>query len=220
VRPYRVPFLPSTHGLRFANRFPPQRTVFLRSGGRTILAVGNAANGLCGGMSLVTRERFEAGLPPWEETEPPEGGSDHFQQLVARQIDTFELGRVPLRFYDLMVARPNRPTRWSRILRRRSRLAESVNREWPRIRRDIDRGELPMVGLLRAASWDPRQLGRNHQVLAYGYELDPESLTINIYDPNYPRDDTVEIRLRLSLHHLAADLTYSTGEPLLAFFRA
>ena len=213
-------FLPSSHGLRFVNWFPPQRTVFVRVGGRTIFAIGNAADGLCGGMCCVVRERFERGLEPWPETEPPDGGSPHFRELVRRQIDTFELGLVPLRFYSLMAFRPDRATRLSRLLRRRPLAVEMVRREWPRIRADINAGRLSMIGLVRIRSIDPRQLGRNHQVICYGYRLDGADLTLAIYDPNHPLDDSVEVRLELSADRRSAPVASSTGEPLLAFFQA
>jgi hypothetical protein len=159
-------------------------------------------------------------MAPWEDEDPPAGGTPRFRELVWRQVDSFELGRVPLRFYDLAVARPDPPTVWSRILRRRPRAVESVRREWPRIRADIDAGRLSMVGLVRAATWDPRLLGLNHQVVAYGYEVSRDSLSLSIYDPNHPLDDTVRIRLQLTMDRRSATMSYSTGEPLLAFFRA
>ena len=213
-------FLPSTNGLRFVNRFPAQATIFLRLGGRTILGLGNAADGLCGGLATVTRDLFDAGMAPWEDVDPPEGDSPHFRELVWRQVDSFELGRVPFRFYDLAVARPDPPTAWSRLLRRRPRPVETVRREWPRIRADVDAGHLSMVGLVRAATWDPRLLGLNHQVVAYGYEVSRDSLSLSIYDPNHPLDDTVRIRLQLTMDRRSATMSYSTGEPLLTFFRA
>jgi hypothetical protein len=43
-------------------------------------------------------------------------------------------------------------------------------------------------------------LPRNHQALAYGYELDESAgdLTLRVYDPNYPGDDSTT--LTMSLH--------------------
>jgi hypothetical protein len=217
----RIPgFLPSTCGLRFANRFPAQRTVFVGVAGRTLLALGNAADGLCGGMCDVVRTRFESGLPPWPEREAPPGGSAHFRELVAHQIDSFRLGRVPLRFYDLMAARPDRPTWWSRLLGRLPRPRETIRREWPRIRADIDAGRPSMIGLVRVSSADPRRLGDNHQVLGYGYTVDSDRLSLAVYDPNHPLDDTVEVLLEIHPDRQTASLNYSTGEPLLAVFRA
>src|SRR5439155_1428903 len=131
------------------------------------------------------------------ETDPerdvPVAGTPRFQYLVDRQIDSFDFGRVPLRFYDLMALRPPAPTWWSRLLGRRGHAGVMVRDEWPRIRADIDAGRLSMVGLVRITSRDPRRLGENHQVVCYGYAVDSGRLVLAIYDPNHPDDDTIEI---------------------------
>ena len=60
----RVPgFLPSTLGLHFPNSFPhePDESVTLPDG--NTLGIGDAANGLCGGMAFTVRDFFEAGRP-------------------------------------------------------------------------------------------------------------------------------------------------------------
>ena len=64
-------FLPSTHGLRFANSFPPGPTVRFGLIDPRWIGIGDASAGLCGGMSWFVRERFEAGLPMPTDTEPP-----------------------------------------------------------------------------------------------------------------------------------------------------
>src|ERR671921_294412 len=79
-------FLPSTHGLRFANRFPPGPTVRLGLVDPRRIGIGDATAGLCGGMSWFVRERFEAGLPIPTQTEPPPNGSPLFRALVRRQV--------------------------------------------------------------------------------------------------------------------------------------
>jgi hypothetical protein len=216
----RVPdFLPSTRGLHFANAFPHERTVRLGAGPVGI-RVGDAADGLCGGMAFTTRDLFETGALPPEDHECPSGGSARFQYLVDRQIDSFDLGRVPLRFYDLMALHPERPTWWSRLLGRRLPSRVMVEEEWPRIRADIDGGWLSAVGLVRIRSIDLRRLGENHQVLCYGYSVDDRRLVLAIYDPNHPDDDVVEIRLTLDESRTATSIAYSTGEPLVCFFHA
>lgn len=82
----------------------------------------------------------------------------------------------------------------------------------------LDRGELCVIGLIRAQSADPRYLGRNHQVLAYGYELDEATrqVTLYLYDPNHPDS---EITLSCSTTTGASlELKYSSGEPTRGFF--
>ena len=53
-----------------------------------------------------------------------------------------------------------------------------------------------------------------HQVVAYRYEASPELVTIAVYDPNHPGDDTVELVLERSADGRIS-LAQSTGEPLL-----
>jgi hypothetical protein len=59
----RVPgFLPSTRGLHFPNAFPHVPNLEIDLPGGTTVPVGDAANGLCGGMAYTVRDLFEAGL--------------------------------------------------------------------------------------------------------------------------------------------------------------
>ena len=95
-----------------------------------------------------------------------------------------------------------------------------IRDEWPRIRRDIDSGRPSPLGLVNCKSSDPSDLGRNHQVLAYGYDLDDGILALRVYDPNLPgRDD---VRLSLSVAdpwHVTAMTMLPSGRPIHAFFR-
>jgi hypothetical protein len=61
----RVPrFVPSTRGPHFPNAFPHIPDVEIDLPGGVTVPVGDAANGLCGGMAYMVRDLFEAGLPP------------------------------------------------------------------------------------------------------------------------------------------------------------
>ncbi len=92
--------------------------------------------------------------------------------------------------------------------------------EWPRVRARLDAGELVNLGLVRTTSADPRRLTSNHQVLAYGYTIDDDgAVSIAVYDPNHPLDDSIELRLTLAADGSLSSLSQSTGEPLFAFFR-
>jgi hypothetical protein len=97
-----------------------------------------------------------------------------------------------------------------------------VEREWPRIRAEINRGVPALVGLIRAAGGSPLMLVQNHQVLAWSWAADDGGFTIGVYDPNHPRRDDVELRIQVrpGTTPLRERLTLeqSTGEPLLGFF--
>lgn len=215
----RVPnFLPSTSALKFANAWPHAADITVRV--RIFsLAIGDAANGLCGGMAFETADHHIAGVPIWPETEPPPAESPHFKAIVGRQLDSLRWGLLPLRFYSMMAFRPETPTVLSGLLRRAPQATATVRDEWPRIRAGLDAGDLVNVGLVRAKANDPRRLTSNHQVLAYGYTLDGPSVAIAIYDPNHPADETVELRIEIGPDGRVSKLEQSTGEPLFAFFR-
>ncbi len=210
-------FVPSSSGLHFANAFPPQPALRLGWRGIVEVGIGDAAAGLCGGMSHTVRDLFDAGLAPPLDSTPPSVGP-RFDYIVRRQVDSLDWLRVPLRFYDLQALRPDPSTPWSRLLGRRGRAAVMLRTEWPAVRREIDAGQLSMVGLIKITGLDPRRLGLNHQVIAYGYEVDPSRLALRIYDPNWPDRDDIELRVTLGPDH-AVDVEYTTGERVVCFFR-
>jgi hypothetical protein len=224
----RVPgFEPAVNGFQFANAFPHSALKAFQLGNVATLNVGDAANGLCGGMSFSTADLHLAGLRPPPDTSPPAADSAAYRYIVDRQVASFDDGRVPLRFYSLM--KPSRPDRESMLasllgtfgLDRHSRTWVMIHEEWPRIRADLDAGRLSMLGLVRVVDVDPKKLGHNHQVVAYGYDLEGTALRIRIYDPNWPRDDTVSITLDLADERGAARATWSKPDAdLMCFFRA
>ncbi len=221
-------FLPSVHGLRFANRFPPGPTLTLGPFDPRRAGFGDASAGLCGGMALTTRDLFEARISvPWDG-DPPANGSPRFRALVRRQVESLDWLRVPLRYFDLQAFRPDPPTGLAARLGREPARVDALLREWPRIRAEIDGGHPAVVGLVRASGPSPWLLTGNHQVLAFAYEAHEGSITIRVYDPNHPgRDDvTLEVSIDTTTGSGAARpwrdriaLRQSTGEPLLGFFR-
>jgi hypothetical protein len=210
-------FRPSRHGFHFANRFPHVAPIRIPLGPLGELPIGDAADGLCGGMAFVVRDRWERRQPPPGDRKAPAADSPLFRLLVRRQVESFDWLRVPLRFYSLQAFRPERPDPFAKVLRRRSRTGETI-REWHRIRREIDAGRLAPVGLVRTVSPNPFELSRNHQVLAYGYEVERDRLRLMLYDPNHPDRDDVELRMRLGIDGRGpATMLQTTGEPLEAF---
>lgn len=204
-------FLPSSHGFRFQNRWPAGPAFELRA--RYLrLGIGEVAEGLCGGMCFATADRFLRGEPPPPDTTPPPAGSPLFREIARRQLESLELGSVPLRFW--WTAARVRAGRWA--------VTDQV-REWLAIRTDVDAGRPAMLGLVRAAAVNPFGLTANHQVLGHAYEASAEAATIRIYDPNHPGRDDVTIALVRDPEGQGDDeafsLAQSTGEPLLALLR-
>lgn len=208
-------FAPSASGFRFPNSFPPGPVLAVGVGGRR-LGVGNAAKGLCGGMVFAARDLFEDGIAPPPATEPPAGGSPLFRYVVRRLFHSFDLPVGPARYMAWMVLPAGDGRHGLRGIASRS-----VRREWPRIKRDLDRGVLSPVGLVRLRSFNPLELGRNHQVLAYGYDLDEGSgrVAIRVYDPNHPGMDNLALSFPLK-PRAGWQVGYVEGElPVRGFFR-
>ena len=189
-------FLPSTGGLHFANRFPSGPTLRLGPLDPRWIGIGDAASGLCGGMAWFVRESFVAGqaIPP--DTNAPANGSPLFQALVRRQVKSLEWFRTPLGFWWIGGFGTDRTARRTR------------EQEWPRIRATIDAGRLAMIGLVRHKGANPFNLTKSHQVLGYGYTLDGDTVTLRIYDPNWPDRDDVTIVIG------PGAISQSTGETL------
>lgn len=193
-------FLPSTNGLHFANRWEPGPTIrFGILDPRLIGGLGDAKNGLCGGMSGFVRAQFESGQPIPADLTNPANGSPLFKAIVRRQLQSLGWMRIPLRFWRAASMDPAGLTR------------RTVEKEWPRIRAEIDGGKLVMIGLIRHHGSNPMELGRDHQVLAFGYETDGPNgpTTIRVYDPNWPDRDDISLQLS------SAGFRQSTGEGLL-----
>jgi protease II len=92
-----------------------------------------------------------------------------------------------------------------------------INSEWPKIKTDIDSGRLSPIGLVQIKSIDPFQMGKNHQVLAYGYDLNGTNLAIRLYDPNHPDDDAVTMSLSIADPQHTTSVTI--GTPVWCFFK-
>jgi hypothetical protein len=203
----RVPnFDPTVNGLPYPNYWPSNPIKQFKLGTVATLNIGDAANGLCGGMSFATADLHAAGLTPGDAPQP-KAGEDRYRYIVNRQVTSFDDGRLPWRFFQLMS--PTRADRESPLaafigrfgVDRHSRTYTMVHEEWPAIQRSIDAGKLAMIGLVRIVSADPQALSNNHQVLAYGYDTNSSTVVLRICDPNWPRAGDVTI-------------TFDTADPM------
>ena len=211
-------FMASTNGFHFDNSFPavPDLVFHTLLGD---LKIGNAANGLCGGMVYAALDYFNAGLTIPPDSSPP-GSGGLFDYIVKRLFSSFDLPAGVLRYIELM--NPMVPDGQMRVGKTgavmNGRAWVMIRQEWPVIKMKLDTGQACPLGLIRVKSTDLSQLGQNHQVLATGYDLKDNNLTLSIYDPNYHNADTVTLGMNLSDPQHATPVTYSTGEPLYCFF--
>jgi len=202
-------FLPSTNGFHFANAWPHVSTVRFGPLDPRIIGVGDAADGLCGGMVYTAADLFGAGVAVPADREPFANGSPRFNAIVRRQVESLDWLRVPVRY-------------WLRSALGGSfggdRARATLENEWPRAKAELDAGRVIQIGLIRVASWNPWQLTMNHQVMAWGYAEDGRGVTLNLYDPNWPDRDDVTITIHLDPALRPTGLSQSTGEPLLGWF--
>jgi len=173
-------------------------------------------------MAFAAVDLFRAGLTPPVETTPPSQGSPLFDYLVRRLMDSFDLPAGPGR-YLLWQSLPDEDIRmgWFGVAKGLTR--RTVEEEWPKVRSDLDAGRLSPLGLIRAHSVNPMELGRNHQVVAYGYDLDETAgdIRLAIYDPNHAGDDSVSLAFNLANPASSWPMAYVPGEdPPRGFFRA
>ena len=165
------------------------------------------------GVGLGAREQiadlYAAGVPVPADREPPANGSPRFKSIVRRQVQSLAFLTVPIRF-------------WLRMAFGGSfggdRARATLDHEWPRARAAIDAGRLVPIGLIRVSARDPRNLTRNHQVIAWGYAEDGRGVTLRIYDPNWPDRDDVAVTIQLDNALRPTGLSQTTGEPLLGWF--
>ena len=135
-------------------------------------------------MIFTAMDLYHLGLPVPQEHSPP-----LFAYFARRLIESWNLPFGALKYYDWQ----RRPlaSRASRDSYRAGLTVRTVEAEWPRIRADLDAGHPVALGVVKVEGWDFRRIAQNHQVMAYGYDLDEakNEVTIRIYDPNYPGDE-------------------------------
>ena len=184
------------------------------------IPIGDASNGLCGGMVFAVRDYLEAGRPVPADSEAPSSGP-LFDYLVRRLFDSFMLPTGPLRYLGLMnPALSDGESFLSRLgITPHGRAWRMVRQEWPRVRSDLDAGRLSPLGLVRVKSANPMDLGENHQVLAYGYDLTGTRLVLRLYDPNWPDRDDVRMSLDISDPNHPIAVTTVPGSVVYSFFR-
>ena len=192
-------FLPSTSALHFSNAWPhlPLLTIQTPFGP---INLGDTALGVCGGMCYVARDLAEIhALPPTTTTAPSTTDDPVFQYTVARFFDSMTVGAVAT-YYALMdPALPDHETDLSLIgLAPHGRAWVMINEAWPKIQADIDSGHTSPIGLVLTKSLNPADLGLNHVVVVFGYDLVGTDLTLHIYDPNFANNDSQTIKLSIA----------------------
>ncbi|MEF7658893.1 hypothetical protein, partial [Bacillus thuringiensis] len=184
------------------------------------LPITHADAGMCGGMVYAVMDYFYNNLIPPIQTTPPSSPDDPlFKYIRERLWDSFDVDGQGHRF--LGYSSPHYPNGDEGVIQNVAGLARgrswvSYREEWPLIQADIDAGKLSPIGLIQT---DALQIGNNHQVLAYAYEKSGQDVTLYIYDPNNPQQETV---LKFNITSTSGDVKVTRSfdtKRIFCFFR-
>jgi hypothetical protein len=190
------------NGFAFVNSFP-----FLE--GRWIRFLNRLIIGLCGGMCYAALDCYHAGrkLPGIQKASDLEQRWKKY--LRSRQRQSVPLSALGKLF--LWVGKSDAEV---------ARL--TLRKEFPRLRRRLDRGEPAVLLLVRTEGFQNPTL--NHQVVATAYNVRPPAVSIedfraviDLYDPNHPGEEP-SIILDWSTRTGEITLRQTTGEGLRGFF--
>jgi hypothetical protein len=216
-------FLPTRHGFAFDNAWPHQPAVVLPTPFGDI-GIGNAGGGLCGGMAFAALDYWIAGQTPGLERPPV--GDPLYKYIVKRLIDSWHVPAGVAQYYQWM-SLPDADhvikLFGRQVIAERGLGWRTVRVQWPQIKKDLDRGLPVPVGVVTAASRNPKDLALNHQVLAFGYETDGSHVTVRVYDPNRGRRDDITIAMDTGAPAKAVAFAHNLGlgpRPVRGFFRA
>jgi len=186
----RTGFTPQQHGFHFDNDFVNKVA--------TLPGFGQIeTRGRCGGMAYAALDFYHAGVPVPADTTLPPDGSPLSDFISRRLLDSF-LVPSAIQFVSWTLHSDHSTwffkgvTRWTR------------EDQLPRLRGFLDRGQPVPLGLVGAR--DLRDVGDgNHQVVAYGYDLDQGTRTtrVQIYDNN-THDQEVVLTADPSSPHIHA----------------
>ncbi len=195
-------FRPSTNGFRFGNSWP-HGTPVMRLPGPFPVTLGDANSGLCGGIALAAADLFRAGRAPAAWPDPPVTGTPGFAYLRSRLFASWDLPTGAARFAAWSLL-PDADTFFG-IAGVGHRTIDQLTT----LRTGIDRSALVLLGVVTVRTANPIALGKNHIVLAYGYDATPTAVTVFVYDPNSPRRDDIRITVDTTTGGRAARITHN-----------
>ena len=191
-------FDPLADGFAFTNSWPAAPAVTVPTPFGPV-GIGNAANGLCGGMVFAALDYWIAGrIPPAARPAP---GAPLYKFIVRRLVDSWHVPAGVLEYYQWMNL-PDGDVSASVLGRsvvvQRGVPWRTIEQQWPLVKASIDQGVPAPLGVVTVKSANVAQLGQNHQVGAYAYAVSGTGVTVRVYDPNSGRNDGIFIRFDTS----------------------
>ena len=158
------------------------------------IGIGNAANGLCGGMVYAALDYWVARQAPPKQRPAP--GTPLYKFIVRRLIDSWHAPAGIAEYYQWMNI-PDADLTASLLGRtivvQRGVSWKTIEQQWPLVKASIDAGVPAPLGVVTVKSANVADLGQNHQVGAYAYSVSGAEVTVNVYDPNSGQNDGVWI---------------------------
>jgi hypothetical protein len=205
----------------------------------TIDEIGDATNGMCGGMVYAARDFYEYGRCPWPEdlldsrpsnspvnTSVPDEGSKLFDFLSERLFDSFKPGsenKLGAALYQTLMNSAN-TKKFGQVKKSRNQV---MHEQWvDTIKPTINNDHPCPLGLVNVDTHGKpfktglNKLGKNHQVLAYGYTKSGNVIDIHVYDPNDPKNTNIRVQFSLkdSLKSWYDPQYIGSSKPIYAFF--
>lgn len=195
-------FDPLADGFAFTNSWPAAPAVTVPTPFGPV-GIGNAANGLCGGMVFAALDYWIAGQAP--PAARPAPGAALYKFIVRRLVDSWHVPTGVMEYYQWMNL-PDGDVSASVLGRsvvvQRGVSWRTIEQQWPLVKASIDKGVPAPLGVVTVKSANVAQLGQNHQVGAYGYTSSGTEVTVSVYDPNSGQNDGVFIRFDTSAPQL------------------
>ncbi|SEQ79740.1 hypothetical protein [Arthrobacter sp. OV608] len=182
--PFVPGFKPSTHAPLFRNSpWPTGTNLTIQLPGLPTINVDATSFGLCGGMSFLARDIFEAGTPQLQGRNSQRIPVALAGYIMSRLIDSFNSPDIVARWLASTQALDH-----GTVLRGPGLFAATVA-ECTAVTDDIDAGVLCPIGVILVESFAPWAVFDNHVELVYGYERSGTELTLFVYDCNRPGMD-------------------------------
>ena len=186
-------FVPLPDGFAFTNSWPSAPAVTVPTPFGQV-GIGNAANGLCGGMVYAALDYWIAKQVPPHARQAP--GTPLYKFIVRRLIDSWHVPGGIAEYYqwmnlpdgDLIASLLGR-----HVVIQRGVAWRTIEQQWPLVKASIDAGVPAPLGVVTVKSANVADLGKNHQVGAYAYTVSGTEVTVAVYDPNSGQNDGVWI---------------------------
>jgi len=198
----RAPFTLPLHGFKFDNNFVnhvvsvPALRIDLTTGGR------------CGGMAFASLDYWYNRLAVPDADDLPKDGSLVGDYIYWRLIDSIFANAF--KFFHFMRT-PDHPTWINGMGVARATREE----EYPKIKASIDAGRPCAIGLSRAR--DVFSLGRDHQVVAIGYEDGTPYSKVFLYDNNHWKVEQT-LTFKSAYDPSECEVNHSNGSVWRSFF--